>query len=282
MEFDNSFEVPLPPDRAWKTLMDVESIAPCMPGAELTEIVDEKTFKGKVSVRLGPVALTFQGQAAFEEIDDAAKTATVKAQGSDAKGRGGAQANVGFSLEPSDAGSTVNIHTDLQLSGSVAQYGRGAGMIQDLAGQIIGQFAKNLSQQIESGALGTGDEASVQGAPAAAPASGVHEMEAPDTPAAAAPARPDPDAPAAAGGAGTVSSQGAPAAAPPEGVREMEPPTPPAADAHATPDPDAPPAQAGAAKPKTQGAPPAQVGGMAFRAMWNAFVGWLRGLFGGK
>ena len=124
MDFDNSFEVPLPPDQAWKTLMDIERIAPCMPGAELTEIVDDKTFKGKVSVRLGPVALTFQGTATFEDIDDAVHTATVKAQGADAKGRGGANANVGFHLEPSDAGSSVKIHTDLQLSGSVAQYGR--------------------------------------------------------------------------------------------------------------------------------------------------------------
>ena len=150
MEFDNSFDVPLPPDQAWKTLMDIESIAPCMPGAELTEIVDDKSFKGKVSVRLGPVALTFQGTASFEDIDDTAHKASVKAQGADAKGRGGANANVAFHLEPSDAGSTVKIHTDLQLSGSVAQYGRGAGMIQDVAGQIIGQFAKNLSNKIEA------------------------------------------------------------------------------------------------------------------------------------
>ncbi|MGB0632726.1 MAG: SRPBCC family protein, partial [Alphaproteobacteria bacterium] len=112
MEFDNSFNVPLPPDQAWKTLMDIERIAPCMPGAELTEIVDDKTFKGKVSVRLGPVALTFQGTASFEDVDDAAHKATVQAQGADAKGRGGANANVGFHLEPSDGGSEVKIHTD--------------------------------------------------------------------------------------------------------------------------------------------------------------------------
>jgi carbon monoxide dehydrogenase subunit G len=168
MEFDNSFEVPLPPDKAWATLMDIKSIAPCMPGAELTEIVDDKTFKGKVSVRLGPVALTFQGAASFEDVDDTAHKATVKAQGADAKGRGGANANVAFHLEPSDAGSTVKIHTDLQLSGSVAQYGRGAGMIQDLAGQIIGQFATNLSQKIEA-EMPADAEAAANDAPTAAP-----------------------------------------------------------------------------------------------------------------
>jgi carbon monoxide dehydrogenase subunit G len=168
MKFDNSFEVPLPPAKAWATLMDIESIAPCMPGAELTEIVDDKTFKGKVSVRLGPVALTFQGAASFEDVDNTAHKATVKAQGADAKGRGGANANVAFHLEPSDAGSTVKIHTDLQLSGSVAQYGRGAGMIQDLAGQIIGQFATNLSQKIEA-EMPADAEAAANDAPTAAP-----------------------------------------------------------------------------------------------------------------
>ena len=217
MEFDNSFEVPLPPDQAWKTLMDIERIAPCMPGAELTEIVDDKTFKGKVSVRLGPVALTFQGTATFEDIDEAAHKATVKAQGADAKGRGGANANVGFHLEPSDAGSEVKIHTDLQLSGSVAQYGRGAGMIQDLASQIIGQFADNLSKQIEA-----------------------------DQPATTAPA------PAGAG-------EAAPA---PADASETEPsPAPP---------------------PPPQPAAPAQVGGMAFKVLWNQIVRSIRGLFGKK
>lgn len=165
MEIENAFEVPLPPDRAWATLMDVERVAPCMPGAELTEVVDDRAFRGKVSVRLGPVALTFEGDAAFEEIDEAARTARIAARGSDAKGRGGAQAFVAFRLEPSDAGSKVTIRTDLQLSGSVAQYGRGVGMIQDLAGRIIGQFADNLAAAIEAGEAGAAD-----GPPAAAPA----------------------------------------------------------------------------------------------------------------
>ncbi len=206
MEFDNSFDVPLPPDQAWKTLMDIERIAPCMPGAELTEKVDDRTFKGKVSVRLGPVALTFQGTATFEEIDDARHDATVKAQGADAKGRGGANADVSFRLEPSSAGSTVLIHTDLQLSGSVAQYGRGAGMIQDLSSQIIGQFAKNLAAQIEASST------------------------------------PEPAA---------VSQDVSGATA-----------------------------EEAASAPPPQPAAPAQVGGMAFRVLWNQIVRSIKGLFG--
>jgi carbon monoxide dehydrogenase subunit G len=75
MEFDNSFEVPLPPAQAWPVLMDIKRIAPCMPGAELTEIVDPTTYKGKISVRLGPVSLAFAGLVRFEEIDDRQHTA---------------------------------------------------------------------------------------------------------------------------------------------------------------------------------------------------------------
>ena len=104
MKFENTFEVPLPPEAAWDVLMDVERIAPCMPGATLTEIVDERTFKGTVAVRLGPVALTFAGDAAFETIDAEARTARVKATGRDPKGRGGASATVDFRLAPSDTG----------------------------------------------------------------------------------------------------------------------------------------------------------------------------------
>ncbi len=150
MEFDNAFEVPLPPAQAWRVLMDIERIAPCMPGAELTARVDERTYKGRVGVKLGPVALSFAGSAIFEAIDDAAQTARVKAAGTDAKGRGGASAVVGFRLEPSAAGSRVVIHTSLTLSGAVAQYGRGAGMIQEVAAQLIGQFAANLRAMIDA------------------------------------------------------------------------------------------------------------------------------------
>src|SRR5262249_12321738 len=148
MEFDNSFEVPLPPAEAWKVLLDIERIAPCMPGAELTEVVDQNTYKGKIGVRLGPVALTFAGIVKFEQIDDAARTARVAAQGTDAKGRGGANAASVFRLEPAGSGSKVLVHTNLTLSGAVAQYGRGVGIIQATAAQLMNQFAAKLKQQL--------------------------------------------------------------------------------------------------------------------------------------
>lgn len=171
MEFDNSFEVPLPVAEAWVLLMDIERIVPCVPGAELTEVVDDDNFKGKVSVRLGPVALTFAGRATFEERNGETFTARVKAQGSDSKGRGGANADVVFHLVAvGDAASTVEIHTKLQLSGSVAQYGRGVGMITDVASQIIGKFADCLRDQVV-GAGSSETEAGAAPPPQAAPVS---------------------------------------------------------------------------------------------------------------
>jgi carbon monoxide dehydrogenase subunit G len=148
MEFDNSFDIPLSPDQAWPVLMDVARIAPCMPGAELTEITDAQNYKGKIAVRLGPVSLAFAGRIQLDEIDNAKHSARVKAQGSDSKGRGAANATATFRVEPKDAGSIVLIHTDLTLSGAVAQYGRGVGMIQATAAQIIGQFAGNLRAKL--------------------------------------------------------------------------------------------------------------------------------------
>jgi uncharacterized protein len=149
MEFDNSFDVPLAPAQAWTVLMDIRRVAPCMPGAALTEIIDPQNFRGKIAVRLGPVALAFAGNVAFENVDEANHSARVKAQGSDDKGRGSANATATFRIEPAESGSRVLIHTDLMLSGSVAQYGRGVGMIQATAAQIINQFAKNLRTQLE-------------------------------------------------------------------------------------------------------------------------------------
>jgi uncharacterized protein len=172
MEFDNSFDVPLPPAKAWALLMDIPRIAPCMSGAELTEIVDQQNFKGKIAVRLGPVALTFDGRVAFEAVDDVNHTARVKAQGSDAKGRGAANATALFRIEPAAAGAKVLIHTDLTLSGAVAQYGRGAGMIQATAAQLVGQFAGNLREQLAQGDGAASHNASL--APSAAkPISGL-------------------------------------------------------------------------------------------------------------
>jgi carbon monoxide dehydrogenase subunit G len=171
MKFDNHFEVPLPPAEAWALLLDVRRIAPCMPGAELTEVLDARSFKGKVAVKLGPVALSFAGTARFEELDEAALSARVKAQGTDQKGRGGANALLHFALAAVPGGTRVDIATDLTLSGAVAQYGRGAGIIQAVAAELIGQFAEALRAMIAQDAPATTTMAAA--APAAAPIGGL-------------------------------------------------------------------------------------------------------------
>src|SRR5260370_9818907 len=181
MEFDNSWDGPRPPAEGWPVLMDIQRIAHCMPGAQLTEVVDKTSYKGNIAVRLGPVALTFAGIVKFEEIDDANRTARVKAQGTDAKGRGGANAAASFRLEPVPGGSKVLVHTDLSLSGAVAQYGRGVGMIQATAAALMKQFADNLKTQLP--------------APRTAPAPSAAAPSAPSSAAAAASTPPPPAAP---------------------------------------------------------------------------------------
>jgi uncharacterized protein len=173
MEFDNSFEEPLPVDETWKLLMDIRRIAPCLPGAELSEVIDDRTYKGKVGVRLGPVSLAFAGTVKFDEIDDAAHRAKISAQGSDAKGRGAANATATFHLEPVTGGSKVLVHTHLTLSGAVAQYGRGVGIIQITAAQIITQFANNLKAQFAPTAVpASSAPAAASSVPSPAAASG--------------------------------------------------------------------------------------------------------------
>src|SRR5258706_9979705 len=167
MEFDNTLEVSLPPAETWNVLLDIKRIAGCIPGAELTEVVDEKTYKGKVAVRLGPVALSLAGHAKFEQIDASNHSARVKAHGNDPKGRGSADSVIEFRLEPAGAGTRVLIHSDVKLSGAIAQYGRGSGMIQSFASQLLGQFGAALKAEL---AITQPSPASHSATPAATPA----------------------------------------------------------------------------------------------------------------
>mgnify|MGYP001199975100 CR=1 FL=1 len=149
MQFENSFDVPLPPAEAWKVLMDVPRIAPCFPGAELTETLGPDKFKGRAGVKIGPVNLFFAGEAEFVAKDEAAHKATLKGKGNDTKGRGQAAATVDFALVEHDGGTRVNVKTDLNMTGMVAQYGRASGLMKEIAGAILGQFAENLRREID-------------------------------------------------------------------------------------------------------------------------------------
>jgi carbon monoxide dehydrogenase subunit G len=176
MQITSAFEVPLPVDESWHVLLDVPRIASCMPGAQLTEVFGDDADGGKVAVRLGPVGLSFKGRARIVSADAAERRAQVRAEGSDTKGRGGAAADVLFHLAPTSVGTRVEIVTNLSLSGAVAQYGRSAGIVNDLANHLIGEFAANLRRKLElEGAAARGtmsaaaqDPMSVPGAPAAA------------------------------------------------------------------------------------------------------------------
>jgi carbon monoxide dehydrogenase subunit G len=158
MELKNSFTVPADIETAWKTLLDVEAIAPCMPGATL-ESVDGDEFSGNVKVKLGPVSMTYGGQARFLSKDESTHTAVIEGTGKETRGSGTARANVTTAMVAEGPQLTrVDVTTDLTITGKAAQFGRG--VMQDVAGRLVGQFATNLEGVIASR---TG------GAPAAAP-----------------------------------------------------------------------------------------------------------------
>ena len=148
MQIQSSFTVPVDAAAAWRLLLDVPRMARCMPGATLTEARADRSYAGDVAVKLGPVRLSFSGEARITDLDEAARRAKVEAKGSDTKGRGSAQAKLDFALVPDGAETRVEVTTDLQLTGSVAQYGRGAGLIKEVANQLVGEFAANLARDI--------------------------------------------------------------------------------------------------------------------------------------
>ena len=158
MDLHNDFDVPAPVDAVWAYMLDVEKIAPCMPGAELTEVVDDKNWKGKVTVKVGPVSMAFLGTVTMQERDDTAKRVVLKADGRDSRGKGAANALVTAQMEPAGDGTKVSIDTALTITGAAAQYARG-GMIQDISGRLTKEFANCLQANMQ-----------VAGAPAAAPA----------------------------------------------------------------------------------------------------------------
>ena len=173
MQLQNSFEVPAPPADAWRILTDVERVAPCVPGAQLTEVIDDNNYAGKMQVKLGPVSLAFDGKAGFVERDDDAHTARLSASGREARNRGSANADVQFSLEPAPNGTIVKIVTDLQLSGPVAQYGRSQGVIASVAEEMIDRFAACLRENILAAETTAPGEPAPTPSASAAPASGV-------------------------------------------------------------------------------------------------------------
>jgi carbon monoxide dehydrogenase subunit G len=191
MEFTNKFHVPLPIGEAWTLMLDVPRILPCLPGARLTEVIGDNRYRGAVSVKLGPVKLGFEGEAELVRRDDAMHVAWLKGSGLDPKGRGSAQSEFSFALTPAGSGTDVTVTTQLQLSGAVAQYGRGSGMISEVAAQILDQFEENLAEMLQEQRGGAAADAVVAAtatalAPAVAPVTPQHGFAAPGAAASAA------------------------------------------------------------------------------------------------
>jgi len=149
MELDNSFTVPATPDRAWDVLLDVERIAPCMPGATVEEF-DGEVVTGRIKVKVGPVALTYRGTAKFLERDPEARVVVLEASGKETRGAGTASATVRASLEPAATGegTQVVMHTTMNVTGRPAQFGRG--VIAEVGGKLVEKFAGNLAELISA------------------------------------------------------------------------------------------------------------------------------------
>jgi uncharacterized protein len=181
IELDNSFTVPVPPEQAWDVLLDVERIAPCMPGASVTSVEGDEV-QGQVKVKLGPLSLAYKGTAKFTEKDEASRTIAIEATGKETRGAGTASANVQAILKPGDAaGSTlVSIHTSLNVTGRPAQFGRS--LLPEVSGKLIAQFATNLEAMITAdspAAAPEADAAETAATETAAAEAGVAEAAAP-------------------------------------------------------------------------------------------------------
>jgi hypothetical protein len=150
MKIENSFRVDLPITAAWTTLLDVPTVVPCMPGAELLGTEDDRSYRGQMKLKLGPVAVAFRGRARLTEVDEVQRLVRADASGTEAKGRGSAQAKVTFRLLPDGEATRVDVVSDIALAGAVAQYGRAQGVIADVSQVMIDTFAENLKRRIES------------------------------------------------------------------------------------------------------------------------------------
>ncbi|NIH87653.1 SRPBCC domain-containing protein [Amycolatopsis granulosa] len=171
MRLDHEFTVPAPPAEVWKAVTDPERVAPCMPGATLTKVEGE-TFTGTVKVKLGPISLLYKGSGEYLETDEQARKIVIKASGKDSRGAGTAAATVTVTLSENDGGTKGTVATDLNVTGRPAQFGRG--MISEVGGKILDQFAANLADR-----LGTAESPATEEKPAE---SGVTTEPAPEKP----------------------------------------------------------------------------------------------------
>jgi uncharacterized protein len=166
VKLEQSFEVNAPIEQVWAALIDVEKVAPCLPGAVITSHDDDGTYHGTFQVRLGPTTANYRGTIRVETADAATHTATLAAKGSDKRGQGGASATIVNSLHEVDGGTRVDAVTDFTITGRLASFGRG-GMIQDVSNRLLRDFAACLQQRLTAepaGAMSAEEAAASAGA----------------------------------------------------------------------------------------------------------------------
>jgi uncharacterized protein len=164
MRFENSFDVDAPLEEVWSALLDVERVAPTVPGAQVLEQTGEDAYKVAIKVKVGPMSMTYRGEVEIVERDEAAHRAVMKARAKESRGQGMANADVTMVLSGENGGTAATVTTDVELSGKVATMGQG--VLQDVSGRLVQTFAQNLAAVLEGGGAAPAPEA----APAAEPA----------------------------------------------------------------------------------------------------------------
>jgi uncharacterized protein len=165
MKLEHSFKVDAPLDRVWEALIDVERVAPCLPGAEITEAGEDGTYRGTFSVRLGPTTAAYRGQLAMEEMDAGAHRAVMRASGQDKRGQGSAKATIVSTMREEAGATTVEVETDFTITGRLARFGRG-GMIEDVSNRLLRDFSECLQKSIEGSETAPEAAVSEPGGPA--------------------------------------------------------------------------------------------------------------------
>jgi uncharacterized protein len=198
MKLEHSFQVAAPLERVWDALVDVERVAPCLPGAEITEAGEDGTYRGTFSVRLGPTTAAYRGELAMEEVDADAHRAVMRASGQDKRGQGSAKATIVSTMREEGGATTVDVETDFTITGRLARFGRG-GMIQDVSNRLLRDFSDCLQRTIETAEAtpeaaasepGGGEGLPGQEPPETGTSGGAAPEAAASRPAAASPARP--------------------------------------------------------------------------------------------
>ncbi len=172
MKIEDQFRVGVPVETAWGVLLDVERIAPCMPGAQLQEVEGDE-YRGTVKVKVGPITAQYKGAARIVEADEAARRIVIKADGRDTRGQGNASATVTAQLAPDGDGTQVSIDTDLNVTGKVAQFGRG--VMADVSSKLLAQFVQCLESTVLSGDAAPAPSSTTPASDDAAPAAAAPE-----------------------------------------------------------------------------------------------------------